>query len=176
MGTIAAIAIIVLAEEEIAGLRDELKGIMDLINSDQAKLQAANALQGDITGMGVRRLPSWTLHWSGWSMSRPMLAVYWTWSGLPYLPSRTCRALGKVCRPRWRLSYLSSRTKQRMCPRWIWRKQTCSPLSRNGTTFAMTVCFFFLSFLFLHISLSVIIAEFGVADLSCSWYLHQGGL
>lgn len=62
MGTIAAIAIIVLAEEEIAGLRDELKGIMDLINSDQAKLQAANALQGDITGMGVRRLPSWTLH------------------------------------------------------------------------------------------------------------------
>lgn len=60
--TIAAITVISLAEEEIASLRDSLNKIMALINSDQAKLQAANALQGDITGMGVRRLPSWTLH------------------------------------------------------------------------------------------------------------------
>ncbi|OJJ88372.1 uncharacterized protein ASPGLDRAFT_31525 [Aspergillus glaucus CBS 516.65] len=53
VGTIAAIAVIALAEEEIASLRDSLNKIMVVINSDQAKLQAANALQGDITGMGT---------------------------------------------------------------------------------------------------------------------------
>lgn len=53
VGTIAAITVIALAEKEIASLRDNLNQIIAVINSDQAKMQAANALQGDITGMGT---------------------------------------------------------------------------------------------------------------------------